>query len=413
MRVVAALLAAAGAEATRVAFGSCNRVGDENNLLGYSEAPWERISARAPDAWVWTGDIVYADVRSSNPFKMLTGKHFSPAPPGRAKGMYDALKRNPAYKALAARTRVLGVWDDHDFGLNDGGRNHPHRVSSQQELLDFLDEPQDSPRRKQEGVYASAVVGKGETAVRVVLLDNRFHKDPYGTPDGDFLGAEQWEWLERELSHDGGAGMTLVVSGIQVLEWRAVGESWGRFPRSRARLLNLVARFNARGGLAVLVSGDVHFAEIAEAVCTSGSSDTTVAEITASGLTHSWGEHPFVVRQMFRLAMGMGIFRYRTEPPYALRNWGELQFNGTHAELEVFGARDGAVALRYVVPKRTAADAESWVCAPHGGEVSQARVVASWCVIFAPIASVLAAVILVPVYVARRCCCGGKKRKEE
>lgn len=47
-------------------------------------------------------------------------------------------------------TPVIGIWDDHDFGINDGHKGYFNRVESQQIFLDFINEPVDSPRRKQE-----------------------------------------------------------------------------------------------------------------------------------------------------------------------------------------------------------------------------------------------------------------------
>src|SRR2546430_4137762 len=41
------------------------------------------------------------------------------------------------------------------MGENDGGADYPKRAESQQIMLDFFDEPKDSPRRKREGVYES------------------------------------------------------------------------------------------------------------------------------------------------------------------------------------------------------------------------------------------------------------------
>lgn len=42
--------------------------------------------------------------------------------------------------------QVVGTWDDHDYGLNDAGKEFGGKKTNQRLLLDFLDEPQDSPR---------------------------------------------------------------------------------------------------------------------------------------------------------------------------------------------------------------------------------------------------------------------------
>jgi hypothetical protein len=42
--------------------------------------------------------------------------------------------------------QVLGTWDDHDYGLNDAGKELSGKVIAQRLMLDFLDEPEDSKR---------------------------------------------------------------------------------------------------------------------------------------------------------------------------------------------------------------------------------------------------------------------------
>jgi alkaline phosphatase D len=76
----------------------------------------------------------------------------------------------------------------------------------------------------------------------------RYHRDDYKTLGGDFLGAAQWAWLERELT-DSTAAFNVIVSGIQVLPTDRFfpAESWSRFPSQRERLLELILQSNAKG----------------------------------------------------------------------------------------------------------------------------------------------------------------------
>lgn len=51
------------------------------------------------------------------------------------------------YMAFRLSHRVIGVYDDHDFGLNNADRNKPNRELSAEKYLDFLDiSPQDPLR---------------------------------------------------------------------------------------------------------------------------------------------------------------------------------------------------------------------------------------------------------------------------
>lgn len=250
-------------EVCRIAFGSCNR----------HDAPqpmWDAVLAAAPQLWVWTGDIVYGDTEDM----------------GLLRAKYELQKSRPEYRRLARSCAVIGIWDDHDYGQNDGGRDYGPRAESQQLLLDFLDVPADSPRRARAGAYGAYLYGTGERRVKVLLLDARYHREDPG-PEADVLGAEQWLWLERELAALD-AEVTFVVSGIQVVPEEHRYEKWADFPRARARLFDLVRRTRAPG--VVFVSGDRHIAEISRL-------DAEVAgyplyDLTASGLTHSWRSFP-------------------------------------------------------------------------------------------------------------------------
>jgi alkaline phosphatase D len=43
--------------------------------------------------------------------------------------------------------RVIGVWDDHDYGINDADSNFEDKIRNRDIFLDFLDEPADTDRR--------------------------------------------------------------------------------------------------------------------------------------------------------------------------------------------------------------------------------------------------------------------------
>ncbi|RVX15848.1 hypothetical protein CK203_005807 [Vitis vinifera] len=184
--------------------------------------------------------------------------------------------------------QVIGTWDDHDYGLNDAGKEFNGKITSQRLLLDFLDEPQDSPRRKQAGVYTSYTFGPVDRQIKVILLDTRYHRDPLFS-DGSILGSSQWTWLESELKGPASA-LTIIGSSIQVISnLSAITgpifylECWGRFPKERERLFKLIADSKVRDGV-FFISGDVHFGEITRYDCATG---YPLFDITASGITQA------------------------------------------------------------------------------------------------------------------------------
>ena len=139
--------------------------------------------------------------------------------------------------------------------------------------------PDDARRRRGRGVWAARRVGD----VDVVLLDGRYHRGR--TAAEGLLGEAQFRWLEGHLRASAAwARATVVVSPVQVLatkERPPPAEGFFEFPDDRARLLNLLANRSA-----LIVSGDVHYAELSAYACAGG---RTVPEMTTSGLSHAWG----------------------------------------------------------------------------------------------------------------------------
>jgi len=204
---------------------------------------------------------------------------------------------------------VIGTWDDHDYGINNGGKEFPAKERSQKALLDFLDEPLDSPRRSQEGVYWSYDYGSGERSVKLILLDVRYHREAPRVEGMDNLGTAQWEWLEGELQ-DSTARLNVVVSGIQVLPVDHRYEKWQDFPASRSRLLDACASADGR---VVFLSGDRHIAEFSRVV--HEASGEELLEVTASSMTHSWKSFPGEAN------------RHRIDSVYSENNFGTIEID--------------------------------------------------------------------------------------
>lgn len=253
----AAMLEAA-APIARIAFGSCNKHDRPQQI-------WDAIVDYQPQLWIWLGDNIYGDTEDM----------------GLLREKWAAQKAHPAYSELRRIARVIGIWDDHDYGVNDGGKDYPMKASSQQAFLDFLDVPADDPRRTQEGIYASEVFGPEGRDVEVILLDVRSHRDPPGN-DGDILGETQWEWFEKTVLGSN-AKVLIIASGTQILPSEHRFEKWSDFPAALERLRSLLERAGER--TVVLLSGDRHHAELSK--LDPGPALSPLYEVTASGLTHS------------------------------------------------------------------------------------------------------------------------------
>lgn len=253
-----------------IALGSCNDEDREQPL-------WQPILSHHPDLWVWLGDNVYADTDDPKIF--------------RAK--YDKQLAHPEYASFRKKIPAIGVWDDHDYGLNDGGKEFTAKELSKNEMLRFLGVPADDPVLDHPGVYSATRFSSGGKTLKILLLDARWFRDQVEridqvyqkNPDGDILGAEQWAWLEKELSDP--TDLVLIGSGIQFLPEEHPYEKWSNFPAARSRLLKLLDKSPA--GQIILVSGDRHLAEVSSLMSPGG---RRLWELTTSGLTHAYKGDP-------------------------------------------------------------------------------------------------------------------------
>lgn len=275
-----------GQPLARIAFGSC---ADQTRPCPV----WDRIAEQKPDLVVLLGDNIYADIEDG---KLV------PATPEKIAKCYKDLAAVPGFKALRERFPILPLWDDHDYGSNDGGGDYPYKAESQKLFLDFWGVPADSPRRRREGVYHAAAFGPTGQRVQVILMDTRYHRSKLVVADkplpgtrlrpylpntemgATFLGEEQWKWLAEQLRQP--ADLRLLCSGIQVVADEHPFEKWANIPAERERLYRLIRETGAAG--VVLLSGDRHLGELsldADAV------GYPLYDLTSSGLNQgskSW-----------------------------------------------------------------------------------------------------------------------------
>ena len=256
-----------------IAFGSC----DNQNL---PNVLWNEILKNNPDLFIWGGDIVYADGED------IKGMQFS----------YKKQKNDPAYQNFKKEIRILGTWDDHDYGVNDGGIEFHKKDSVQQIFLDFFDVDSVDKRRSRKGVYYSEKFEIGGNSVNIIVLDTRYFRThltkdttgikryiPNNYGQGTILGKAQWEWFENELNASN-SNFNIIVSSIQFLSKEHGFESWGNMPHEVDKMKGIISDSEAKG--VILLSGDRHIAEIS--MDKVKNLDYPIIDFTSSGLTHSY-----------------------------------------------------------------------------------------------------------------------------
>lgn len=256
-----------------IAVGSCNNVSLPNEL-------WDDMIDLNPDVFVWGGDIVYADGGDMNTLEL----------------QYQQQNNDAGYQKLKEHTEVIGTWDDHDYGLNDGGRDFDNKDESQQLFLDFLEVSKEDPRRNQQGVYHSKTYQVKDAKIKIIVLDTRYFRSdltkdlsgekryiPNVNSEATMLGDAQWNWLEQELLEPS-IDYNVIISSIQFLSSKHGFESWGNMPLEVQKLINLLKATKASN--VMIVSGDRHISEFSKL----NEEDLAypLVDFTSSGLTHSY-----------------------------------------------------------------------------------------------------------------------------
>lgn len=280
--VLAAATSSVAKDINRIAFGSCSKESKDQPI-------WDSINKDQPDIFAMLGDNIYAD---TNSIDVINNK-------------YQKLAAKPGFKKMKNTSQIVAIWDDHDYGQNDAGKEYSLKHESRTAFLKFFEEPPESPRwTRDSGIYTSYTWESSGKSIQMILLDTRWNRDalnsvgksayfserapknmgPYSpvlSKESKLLGEEQWLWIENELNKP--ADLRFICSGIQILPEFSGWESWANFPHERQRMLKTIQKTKANG--IIFLSGDTHWAEFSKISPEIG---YPLWELTSSGLTEEW-----------------------------------------------------------------------------------------------------------------------------
>jgi len=241
----------------RIAFGSCLSEKEDQTI-------WTTIAAENPDAFIFMGDNVYGDAYRSDQL-------FSDPSMPKMRGAYNELAQSTPFANFRAQVPVMPIWDDHDYGVNDGGADYLFKDQAKELFLEAWAIPAGDARRKRDGVYTSQIIGEDGKRVQIIMLDTRSFRTylqatdkrnapgkeryvPLESGAGTMLGETQWNWLKGELKKP--ADLRLLVSTIQVIADGHGWEAWRTMPTEREKLYSMITETGAND--VVLLSGDRH-----------------------------------------------------------------------------------------------------------------------------------------------------------
>ena len=238
----------ANQEIVTLGFGSCLHQDRSMDILN-------TIEKKELDLFMFIGDNVYGDQEDGELDKLIRTY----------KQQYNNLED------FLKNVSTEFIWDDHDFGLNDGGSNYRYKDTAKELFLETWQIPANDPRRQRDGLYFDKMVKKNGLKIHLIFLDNRTFKSEWKltdefnkegkeryvedfNPEKTLLGKKQWSWLKDKLKVD--SNIKIILSSLQILSIGHGWESWDKFPLERSRFFNLIDESNVSNFF--ILSGDRH-----------------------------------------------------------------------------------------------------------------------------------------------------------
>ena len=87
-----------------------------------SQPIWDSILQKSPEVFLFLGDNVYADTEDMDEMRAA----------------YAMLAEHEGYQRMKETCPILAIWDDHDYGVNDGGAEYPMREGAEKVFNEFF-----------------------------------------------------------------------------------------------------------------------------------------------------------------------------------------------------------------------------------------------------------------------------------
>jgi len=266
----------------RFAFASC-----QHYEQGYYAA-YRDMAAQPLDFVVHLGDYIYESSRASRQVRRHEGG--IPTQLAQFRDRYALYKADVQLQAAHAAFPWLVTWDDHEVANDYTNDVSPRtadpaqflaiRAAAYQAWYEHMPVPASMrPRGADATIYGRHRFGR---MLDVLLTDGRQYRSHHAclagrsaspladcadrlSPERSLFGAAQEAWLARELAAPP-ARWTLIAQPTLLAEadrkrgpehgyWM---DGWDGYAAARARLLDGLAAHKARGGNALVASGDVH-----------------------------------------------------------------------------------------------------------------------------------------------------------
>jgi len=276
---------------SKIAFGSAMSQNSSLKVL-------ELANSYQPDLFLFLGDNIDGETKD---MKLLAAK-------------YSKLCARPEFQNLYQNCPVLATWNDHDYGLNDSGREYPRKAESRALFLSFWNPPK-TATLPTKGIYQSYVLSTEGKQLQLILLDTRSFRSPLLSTKkskdknrylpnkkstATILGADQWAWLQQQLSKP--ADLRLICSSIPFGAAHNGYETWANFPEEQKRMTTLIREEKANA--VFFLSGNAQYGELSKMPVDEG---YPIYDCTASGINKNW---PYIAPNEHRIAEACRNFHF-------------------------------------------------------------------------------------------------------
>ncbi len=229
------------------ALGSCTYVNDSINdrpgtPFGGGYEIFGSIYQKKPDFMLWLGDNLYLREPDWN---TRTGIYYR----------YTHSRSLPELQPMLANMHHYAIWDDHDYGPNDGDRSFWNKKITEEAFNNFWCNPNTNQTGK------GGITGTFSwNDCQFFIMDDRWFRSPNSrTDDRTYLGSEQIEWLIDAMVFSK-ATFKFVCIGGQVLNPVGSKEKYSLYLEELNKLLKAIEDAKIPG--VVFFSGDRHHTEL-------------------------------------------------------------------------------------------------------------------------------------------------------
>ncbi len=140
---------------TKIAVGSC-----ANQDL--PQPIWSTIDKNNPDLFIFAGDTVCSTPSLQKPLSQ----------------QYRKLNMTTEFRQVREKIPMLAIWNDFDFGMDDGGTENPDKESHRTEFIKNWSYLKTALPGEQRALYHAKIFGPKKQKVQIILLDTRWDRSP-------------------------------------------------------------------------------------------------------------------------------------------------------------------------------------------------------------------------------------------